>query len=81
MIWSRTGFSEAETQSDYADCSRAAWREANIFRWRQDFHRFGRSSRFDRRRWHGLDDFDSLGLESDLTRFCMQSRGYGLVPV
>lgn len=79
MTWSRPGFNQAEAQADYADCSRAAWREANYFRWRQDFHSF---SRFDRRRrWLGFGDFDSLGLESDLTRFCMRSKGYGLVPV
>ena len=82
MMWSRPGFSQAEAHSDYADCSRAAWQEANIFRWRRDFYRFNHFSRFDRRRrWHGSDDFDTFGLESDLTSFCMQSRGYSLVPV
>lgn len=69
VTWYKQGGSPALANSDHADCSYAAWREAASM----EIMIAGRAAPESR---HALPP-----MESDLTAFCMRAKGYDLIPV
>jgi hypothetical protein len=73
--WEKPGADEAATSADMAACRSAARDEAFRYTWPSASPFFGP------RYWFMRPDTDRFVTESNLTRFCMQNKGYALVPI
>jgi hypothetical protein len=89
MQWQKEGASAEQFRADEEDCHRRAWHEASLYAWQYQsmwgpvFARdpYGRGATF----WPNSAMVDPYGYqmleENRLVQFCMESKGYKLVPV
>ena len=73
--WEKAGADEATTTADMAACRSAARDEAFRYTWPSGSPFFGP------RYWFMRGDTDRFIAETNLARFCMQNKGYALVPI
>jgi hypothetical protein len=75
MRWEKAGADDKATGSDMASCRNAAREEAFRYYFPVSTPFFGP------RYWFNRADTNRYVAEINLTRFCMQNKGYTLVPV
>jgi hypothetical protein len=86
LEWAKPEVAPAQVQKDSADCREAAWREASArYFWYSPWYYppfgYARDPRVRFATLPGGYYGDRLYEEDRLTRFCMQAKGYQLVPV
>jgi hypothetical protein len=84
MAWEHQSFGTPPTVAETEECRRSAYVEAQH---RAFFHSFVRPRFYRDRRgrlihdpWPPFGRYDPFFLEQDLFRFCLQAKGYRLVP-